>query len=125
MTSPMKNHPTPVPQANSPHQRGSRHVRSKHAVPMRLTERDKQVVKMVNDYRLVRQDQIQRLWFPSRNTAQRRLRLLWEHGYVRRRFLPVQGGIQNSPILYELDRRGVELLRTEFQYEEGDLRYGK
>ena len=92
---------------------------------MRLTERDKQVVKAVNDYRLMRQDQIERLAFPSRNTAQVRLRLLWEHEFLRRRFLPVLGGIQTSPILYEIDRRGVDLLRQEFHYEPDRLRYSR
>ena len=115
----------PTDQAARRHKRASRHVRPTDARTLRLTERDKEVVKAVNDYRLMRQDQIQRLLFPSRNTAQRRLRLLWEHGYLRRRFLPVLGGVQTSPILYEVDRRGVELLRTEFHYQEVDLRYVK
>lgn len=107
------------------HHRASRYRRSESAEPIRLTERDKQVVKTVNDYRLIRQDQIQRLAFPSRNTAQLRLHKLWEHGFLRRRFLPVLGGIQTSPILYEIDRRGVELLRTEFHYQESALRYSR
>ncbi len=92
---------------------------------MRLTERDKRVIKAVNDYRLIRQDQIQRLEFPSRNTAQQRLRKLWEHGFLRRRFLPVRGGIQTSPILYEIDQRGAELLRAEFNYTKDSLRLAR
>lgn len=92
---------------------------------MRLTPRDKRVVKAVNDFRLMRQDQVQRLLFPSRNTAQVRLRKLWEHGFLRRQFLPVIGGIQTSPILYEIDKRGVELLRNEFGYDDNSLRYSR
>ena len=92
---------------------------------MRLTPRDKRVVKAVNDFRLLRQDQVQRLLFPSRNTAQVRLRRLWEHGFLRRQFLPVLGGIQNSPILYEIDKRGVELLQNEFGYDDKSLRYSR
>ena len=79
----------------------------------------------MNDYRLIRQDQIQRLEFPSRNTAQQRLRKLWEHGFLRRRFLPVRGGIQTSPILYEIDQRGAELLRAEFDYTKDSLRLAR
>ena len=92
---------------------------------MRLTERDKQVVKAVNDFRIMRQDQVQRLFFPSRNTAQVRLWLLWAHGYLKRAFLPVIGGIQNSPILYLVDKRGVGLLRYEYGYEATSLRWSR
>lgn len=107
------------------HKRASRYIRPKNPQPIRFTDRDKLVVKAVNDFRLLRQDQVQRLLFPSRNTAQVRLRKLWEHGFLRRQFLPVVGGIQNSPILYEVDKRGVELLRSEFGYEDEALRYSR
>ncbi len=79
----------------------------------------------VNDFRVMRQDQVQRLFFPSRNTAQVRLRLLWEHKYLKREFLPVIGGIQTSPILYTVDKRGAELLQSEFGYEDKDLRWSR
>lgn len=104
-------------------QRASRHIRPDNPKPMLLTERDKEVVKAVNDYRVLRQDQVQRLLFPSRNTAQERLRKLWEHGYLRREFLPVIGGVQTSPILYVLDKRGAELLVSKFGYDSETLRW--
>lgn len=103
--------------------RASRYIVPKDPAPMNLTARDKQVIKAVNDFRLIRQDQIERLLFPSKNTAQVRLRKLWEHKFIRRQFMPVRGGIQNSPILYEIDLLGVELLRNEFGYSDADLRY--
>lgn len=105
--------------------RASRYIRPKNPEPIALTSRDKLVVKTINDSRLMRQDQVQRLLFPSKNTAQVRLRKLWEHGFLRRQFLPVLGGIQNSPVLYEIDSRGVELLRNEFGYDETALRYSR
>jgi hypothetical protein len=108
-----------------PRQRASRHKRLRHPPRMRLTERDKRVVKAVNDYRVMRQDQVQRLLFPSRSTAQVRLWRLWQHGYLKRQFLPVLGGIQTSPVLYVLDRRGAELLRNDFGYDEGALNWSR
>ena len=105
--------------------RASRHKRLRNPPRMRLTERDKQVVQAVNDFRVMRQDQVQRLFFPSRNTTQTRLWRLWQHRYLRREFLPVIGGIQTSPVLYVLDRRGAELLRNELGYDNESLRWSR
>ena len=105
--------------------RASRHKRLRHPPRLRLTERDKQVVMAVNDYRVMRQDQLQRLLFPSRSTAQVRLWRLWQHGYLKRQFLPVIGGIQTSPVLYVLDRRGAELLQNDFGYDDESLRWSR
>ena len=110
---------------SSSRKRASRHKRLRSPPRMRLTERDKQVVKVVNDFRVMRQDQVQRLLFPSRNTAQIRLWLLWQHAYLRREFLPVTGGIQTSLVLYVLDKRGAELLQSEFGYDRESLRYSR
>ncbi len=107
----------------SPRKRASRRIRPDTPRPMRLTRRDKQVIQVVNDFRVLRQDQIQRLLFPSRNTAQVRLQLLWQQGYLKREFLPVIGGLQTSPILYVLDKRGVELLQHELGYDKASLRW--
>lgn len=105
--------------------RASRHMRLKDPPSMRLMERDKAVIRSVNDYRMMRQDQLQRLHFPSKARAQTRLWNLWQHQYLKRSFLPVLGGIQNSTILYQVDRRGAELLRREFGYSDDELRYSR
>lgn len=85
---------------------------------MRLTQRDKQIVEAVKLFRVLRQDQIQALFFGSKTATQRRLALLYDHGFLERQFLPVRGGILNSPILYLLDKRGAEMLRAEFGYDD-------
>ncbi len=103
--------------------RASRHIRPENLKRMRLTERDKLVVKAVNDFRVMRQDQVQRLFFPSKNTTQVRLQLLWQHGFLKRYFPPVLGGVQTSTIYYLVDRRGVELLKQEFGYSGDHSRY--
>lgn len=83
---------------------------------MELTERDKEIVRAVHEYRVLRQSQITRLFFHTGQAASRVLQRLYHHGYLDRRLLPVVYG--KSPTLYVVDRRGVELLRTAFGLEE-------
>ena len=105
--------------------RASRLHRLKNPPPMRLTNRDIETVKVINDFRVMRQDQVERLLYPSKNTAQRRLWLLWQHSYLKRTFLPVIAGVQTSPILYLIDKRGVELLQSHYNYTKEQLRYSR
>lgn len=105
--------------------RASRYKRLLNPRPIRLTQRDRHVIKAVNDYRVMRQDQVQRLLFPSKNTAQVRLWLLWQHQFLKRDFLPVLGGIQSSPLLYLIDKRGVKLLQRELNYDNEMLRWSR
>jgi hypothetical protein len=88
-----------------------RHKRSGDAPNMRLMPRDIEILKAIADYRIMRQDQIQQLFFTSRSTAQYRLSHLFHHGYVQRHFLPVYAGW--SPTIYTLDKKGITLLRRE------------
>ncbi len=105
--------------------RASRIYRLKNPPSMRLTERDMLTIKAVNDFRVMRQDQVQHLLYPSPTPAQRRLWLLWQHKYLKRAFLPVITGAQTSPILYMVDKRGVDLLKSEFDYSNEQLRYSR
>ena len=84
--------------------------------PMHLTGRDKEIVEAVHLYRLLRQDQLQALFFGSQSAAQRVLVRLYDHGFLDRRFIPVLSG--RSPAFYILDRRGADLLRAEMGYDE-------
>jgi len=83
---------------------------------MRLMERDRAIIEAVHKYRILRQDQIQALFFGTPSAAQRVLARLYDHGFLERKFLPVLYG--RSPTLYVLDRRGAELLRAEKGYED-------
>ena len=82
---------------------------------MRLTERDRQAIEAVYRYRVLTQVQLEHLVFPGchPSVAQRRLLLLYQHGYLSRQFLPVRGGILTSPILYILDQKGADVLKAE------------
>ncbi|MCA9904503.1 MAG: replication-relaxation family protein, partial [Anaerolineae bacterium] len=83
---------------------------------MRLTDRDKDIIEAVYRYRILRQDQIQRLFFGTAAAAQRVLVRLYDHTFLERKFLPVYEG--RSPTLYVLDKRGAELLRAERGHED-------
>jgi hypothetical protein len=77
---------------------------------MHLTPRDLDVVLAVHEHRLLRRDQIERLLFPSKNTANERLKRLHQHGYLARRRLPVEIGQGSSQALYLLASRGAQLV---------------
>src|SRR5258708_6138410 len=99
-----------------PAKRQRRDERSKTPRRMVLTMRDKQIIIAVFVYRVLRQDQIQRLFQISKNVAQRILQRLYQHKFLHRLFLPV---IKGSPkTLYVLDIEGAELLAAEFGYHD-------
>ena len=98
------------------HRKRRRDQRLEQPGRMRLTERDVEIIEAVYQYRVLRQDQIEVLFFNSKNAAQRVLARLYDHGFLERKFLPVLYG--RSPTLYVLDRRGAELLRSERGYED-------
>lgn len=86
---------------------------------MILTARDRQIVEMVYQCRVLRQDQIHALFFgASTSASQRRLALLYHHGFLTRVFLTARASYMLSPALYMLDKRGAELLRMEFGYDD-------
>jgi len=80
---------------------------------MRLTKRDIEIIKTVYDFRVLRGDQIQSLFFGSQSTASYRLLRLYQHEYLNRHFLPTLGGLANSPTLYTLDKAGIAVLRRD------------
>lgn len=88
-----------------------RNRRVEYPPPMRLTERDVEILKAVHDYRVLRGDQIQTLFFGCQSTASYRLSRLYQHGFLDRHFLPTLGGLASSPILYTLGKRGTDVLR--------------
>lgn len=90
--------------------------------PMRLMARDIEILKAVHDFRIVRGNQLQALFFGSQSTASYRLSRLYQHGFLDRHFLPTLGGIASSPALYTLGKRGVDLLRRMLDGDPQDIR---
>ena len=93
---------------------------------MRLTERDCDIIRAVNDYRALRSDQIERLFFGSRSPTQYRLSRLWEHEYLEREFISVASSAPASnPAVYTVGKRGAQVLVDHFDYDRSDLRRPK
>jgi hypothetical protein len=89
---------------------------------MRLTARDVQVLRAVHDYRVLRREQIQWLLFPSQNTANDRLQRLYQHGFLERRWCPVEYGQGMGQAIYLLARRGADALSEHFGMPPESLR---
>jgi hypothetical protein len=89
-----------------------RNRRAKVSRSMKLISRDISIIHTVYQYRVLRQNQLERLFGRSRSVMQRVLLRLYQHKFLDRRFLPVYAG--SSPTLYVLDKRGAEVLRTHF-----------
>jgi hypothetical protein len=89
---------------------------------MRLTPRDMEMIKAVHDYRVLRGDQLQALFFGSQSTASYRLSRLYQHGFLDRHFLPTLGGPASSPTLYTVGKQGIQVLREVFEYAPEELK---
>jgi hypothetical protein len=86
--------------------------RKQTPTPMRLTARDLQILQAVYAYRVLTTQHLKTLFFTSLRQAYGRLALLYHHGFLERRFLGVHADKMNTPILYVLDKRGVEYLQS-------------
>ena len=98
-----------------------RHQRAASPPAFRLTPRDRAVLGAVYAYRVLRRDQIQQLYFPSRNTANERLKRLYHHGYLARRWSPVEYGQGSGQALYLLATKGASLLAQELGLDVSEI----
>lgn len=78
--------------------------------PIRLTDRDRDVLRQVAAFGVLSTEQGQRLCFPSPSRARKRLRQLWRHGLVRRHRRPVTVGEGTSQLFFTTSRRGWKLI---------------
>ena len=99
-----------------------RNKRVANPPPMRLTARDQEIIRAVHDYRVLRSDQLQALFFGSQSTASYRLSRLYQHGFLDRHFLPTLGGLASSLILYTVGKQGVQVLREAFEVAPEEIR---
>jgi hypothetical protein len=106
---------------NTAKKRISRYQRTSLAPRMRLTERDKQVVCAVYEHRLLRRDQIERLFFTQASTCNQRLMRLYQHGYLDRIFRPVSFG--SSQAVYALDKNGADLVAQELGMDRNKINW--
>lgn len=89
--------------------RESKWQRAKNPKPIFLQERDQEILFSVYEFGFLTRQQIQRLFaFNCVTRANLRLRKLFDHGYLSRRFLPSVRG--TSQTLYFLGPRGIQLI---------------
>ena len=93
--------------------RSKPYQRPKKPTPMRLTERDKEIQETIHAFDgMMSLKQIDRLFFSGQGRSQprKRMRILFENGYVQ---LPNRRTIHRLPLgetIYWLDRRGAEVV---------------
>ncbi len=75
-----------------------------------VTDRDKDILSRLVDYRILSTEHIYRLCFPSVNRARKRLLQLCQHGYLKRIVKPIRMGEGSSMYLYVLTRKGLALI---------------
>jgi len=99
-------------EASKPKRRAhSRHIRDSTGLsPVRVTPRDIEILRTVGDYRILSTVQIQKLFFRSLHRTRKRLRGLWQHRLLDRRFQPIRLGEDTPHILYVLSQTGARLL---------------
>jgi len=96
---------------------------------MQLTGRDIQIVLTVYEYRLLSAHQLETLFFPStkknshsrRSTCQRRLQLLYHHGFLERLPQPVILGQGRAPFVYALDGGGANLVANQLGIDRAEI----
>jgi hypothetical protein len=76
----------------------------------RLSERDLDVLDALADYRFLSIPQLAVLFFPSRGSAERRLRELYQAGLAVRVFLPARPYDRVTHTIYAVSGKGAQLL---------------
>src|SRR5664280_922296 len=96
-----------------------RFKRAPTVAPMRLTERDREIIRLVHRHRFLRSSQIIALLGGSPQHLLRRLKLLYHHGYLERPRAQIdyyhQGGSHH--IIYGLGYKSVAFLKQELNVD--------
>jgi hypothetical protein len=93
--------------------------------PFRLTRRDAAVMHAIYRHRALTTPQIETLLFPStpgqpysrKKRCQTRLKLLFHYGYLHRDEQPTRPSERKQPLVYTLDKAGIEYLAGELKLE--------
>ena len=94
--------------------RSPRFKRAPLVVPMQLTPRDREIIRLIHRHRFLRSTWIVALIGHSKQQVLRRLKLLFQHGYLERPRAQLEyyerGG--SRPIVYGLSNKGGKLLQS-------------
>jgi DNA-binding Lrp family transcriptional regulator len=98
-----------------PKKRSPRFKRASSVAPIQLTQRDREIVRLVHRHRFLRSHQIVALLDASPQQVLRRLKLLYHHGFLTRPRAQLEyyerGGTR--PMVYGLSSKGGKLLEGE------------
>lgn len=90
---------------------------------LELSPRDMDILKSVYTYRFLTSTQLTKMFFTSKSFADRRLRRLYDHGFLDRIQRPVTEG--KSELLYALWTEGARFLSRKFQISKEELGWSK
>lgn len=96
-------------------QRLSRFSRASSAKPFEITERDREIVRLVHKHRFLRSSHLTTLLGGSQQNILRRLQLLYHHGYLERPRIQIDAYHRpgSRHIIYGLGDEGESLLKRE------------
>lgn len=104
-----------------------RFSRSTAVAPIELTDRDRDIIRLVHRHRFLRSPQIAALMGDHSQQLSRRLQLLYHHGYLERPRAQIdyyhQGGTRH--IIYGLGNKGGALLQRELDVPPPKLSWGE
>jgi hypothetical protein len=99
-------------------------VESSKRPAFRLTPRDCEIIRAVNDCRALQTRHIETLFFTSPKPAYKRLQKLYHHEYLDRQFITqVTRAPAASPIVYTITKLGASVLATAYGYTEDQFRF--
>src|ERR1039457_3028720 len=92
-----------------------RFKRASTVTPMRLTERDRQIIRLIHRHRFLRSPQIVALMGVSPQQLLRRLKLLYHHGFLERPRAQIDSDHKpgSRHIIYGLGNKSLAFLQQE------------
>jgi DNA-binding Lrp family transcriptional regulator len=104
-----------------------RFKRASMVAPMRLTERDRRIIKLVYRHRFLRSPQIVKLVGGSSQQLLRRLKSLYHHGYLERPRCQIDSYYRSGShhIIYGLGNKSFTLLKWELGEDFREVSWGE
>lgn len=101
--------------------RRSAFVRGDKLSSLRPSPRDAEIVQYVHDFRFLTAKHLIALTGGNKTSVEKRLFKLWQHEYLERRWDTAHGALQRGPAIYQLARKGAELLAQVSGKDPGQL----
>jgi len=104
-----------------------RFERSTEVAPLELTERDREIIRLVNRHRFLRSTHLVSLLGGSSQQLLRRLQVLFHHGYLERPRCQLDFYYKTGsrPIVYGIGNKGAAILTSECEIPRERIRWGE